>query len=97
MTRSELIELMADQLRSIPESQIEEGVKALFEVMSESLVAGERIELRGFGSFELHYRASGQARNPKTGEQVEVDDRFVAHFKPGKLLRDRVNKGRDLQ
>lgn len=59
--------------------------------MAEALAEGERIEIRGFGSFSLHYRAPRLGRNPKTGEKVELIGKFVPHFKPGKELRERVN------
>ncbi len=61
--------------------------------MAEALAEGERIEIRGFGSFSLHYREARLGRNPKTGETVELAGKFVPHFKPGKELRDRVNLG----
>jgi len=61
--------------------------------MSAALAAGDRIEVRGFGSFSLHYRPPRVGRNPKTGEAVQVPDKFVPHFKPGKELRERVNNG----
>jgi integration host factor subunit beta len=59
--------------------------------MAEALAVGERIEIRGFGSFSLHYRAPRLGRNPKTGEKVELAGKYVPHFKPGKELRERVN------
>jgi integration host factor subunit beta len=72
---------------------VELAVKTLIEQMSETLASGERIEIRGFGSFSLHYRAPRIGRNPKTGESVGLAGKYVPHFKPGKELRDRVNKG----
>jgi integration host factor subunit beta len=60
--------------------------------MSDILAAGERIEIRGFGSFSLHYRAPRTGRNPKTGESVTLEGKYVPHFKPGKEMRDRVNE-----
>ena len=60
--------------------------------MAQTLQKGERIEIRGFGSFSLHYRAPRVGRNPKTGETVELDGKHVPHFKPGKELRERVNE-----
>ena len=59
----------------------------------DALARGERIEIRGFGSFSLHYRAPRIGRNPKTGEQVALAGKYVPHFKPGKELRERVNEG----
>jgi integration host factor subunit beta len=60
--------------------------------MAGSLTSGERIEIRGFGSFSLHYREARQGRNPKTGDAVELEGKYVPHFKPGKDLRERVNR-----
>ena len=61
--------------------------------MTEALASGQRIELRGFGSFSLHYREPRRGRNPKTGDAVELTGQYVPHFKPGKELRERVNQG----
>ena len=71
--------------------EIEVAVKELLEYMAQTLQRGERIEIRGFGSFSLHYRAPRTGRNPKTGELVELSGKYVPHFKPGKELRDRVD------
>ena len=60
--------------------------------MAQSLSSGERIEIRGFGSFSLHYREPREGRNPKTGDKVELSGKYVPHFKPGKELRERVNR-----
>ena len=67
------------------------AVKMMLDHMAEALAEGERIEIRGFGSFSLHYRAPRLGRNPKTGEKVELAGKYVPHFKPGKELRERVN------
>ena len=75
---------------------VELAVKHLLELMSSSLANGERIEIRGFGSFSLHYRPPRMGRNPKTGDAVALSGKHVPHFKPGKELRERVNSGRDL-
>ncbi|WP_096084704.1 integration host factor subunit beta [Agaribacterium haliotis] len=91
MTKSELIERIADQQDQLSPKDIELGVKLILEEMSGALECGERIEIRGFGSFSLHYRNSRMGRNPKTGEAVKLEGKFVPHFKPGKELRDRVN------
>lgn len=91
MTRSELIDRLTSIQSHLPAKLVEEAVKEIFEHMSETLVGGERIEIRGFGSFSLHYRAPRLGRNPKTGEKVELESKYVPHFKPGKELRDRVN------
>ena len=71
---------------------VEEAVKEVIEQMSDSLSSSDRIEIRGFGSFSLHYRGPRTGRNPKTGDKVELLGKYVPHFKPGKELRDRVNE-----
>ena len=91
MTKSELIERLADQARQIPAKDLELAIKELLEQMAQTLQKGDRIEIRGFGSFSLHYRAPRVGRNPKTGETVELDGKYVPHFKPGKELRERVD------
>lgn len=91
MTKSELIELLIDQQSHLPVKDVELAVKAMLEHMSEALADGERIEIRGFGSFSLHYRAPRIGRNPKTGESVSLSAKYVPHFKPGKELRELVN------
>ena len=91
MTKSELIERLADQARHIPAKELELAIKELLEQMAQTLQKGERIEIRGFGSFSLHYRAPRVGRNPKTGETVKLDGKYVPHFKPGKELRERVD------
>ncbi len=91
MTKSELIEQLAEQHPHIPARDVENAVKEILEQMAGSLSSAERIEIRGFGSFSLHFRAPRTGRNPKTGETVELDGKHVPHFKPGKELRDRVN------
>lgn len=91
MNKSELIEKMAAKNPSLPIKMVENVVKILLEQLSESLEKGQRMEIRGFGSFSLHYRKPRQGRNPKTGDAVSLDGKFVPHFKPGKELRDRVN------
>jgi len=91
MRKSELIENLIDRFQGIPVKNVEQSVKAIIEHMADSLAAGDRIEFRGFGSFCLHYRASRTGRNPKTGDSVELAEKYVPHFKPGKELRDQVN------
>ena len=93
MTKSELINLLAAKQPQLEPKDVELAVKELLEQMSAALAAGERIEVRGFGSFSLHYRPPRIGRNPKTGAAVQVPDKFVSHFKPGKELRERVNNG----
>jgi integration host factor subunit beta len=92
MTRSELIESIASQQSQLSTKDVELAVKLMIEHMAETLSSGERIEIRGFGSFSLHYREPRQGRNPKTGDSVELEGKHVPHFKPGKELRERVNR-----
>jgi len=91
MTKSELIERLAARQTQLSLKDVELVVKSLLEHMAQSLAQGERIEIRGFGSFSLHYRAPRVGRNPKTGQSVNLEGKYVPHFKPGKELRDRVN------
>ena len=91
MTKSELIEVLAYKNSNLPFRDVELAIKTLLEHMSEVLASGERIEIRGFGSFSLHYRPPRIGRNPKTGEAVALTGKYVPHFKPGKELRTRVN------
>jgi len=92
MTRSELIDLMADSQNQLSTKDVELAVKLLIDHMSETLSTGQRIEIRGFGSFSIHYREPRQGRNPRTGDAVELRGKHVPHFKPGKELRERVNR-----
>lgn len=91
MTKSELIERLASQQPHLLTKAVEDAVKEMLEHMAVTLEGGERIEIRGFGSFSLHYRAPRVGRNPKTGDKVELYGKYVPHFKPGKELRDRAN------
>lgn len=91
MMRSELIELMARKQSHLAYKDVELAVKSLLEQMSEALSTGGRIEIRGFGSFSLHFRPPRAGRNPKTGDSVSLPGKYVPHFKPGKELRERVN------
>ena len=93
MTKSELIERIAAKQQQLTAKDVELAVKGILETMSQMLSDGGRIEIRGFGSFSLHYRVPRIGRNPKTGEPVSLSGKHVPHFKPGKELRDRVNKG----
>ena len=92
MTKSELIERLAASQSQLTAKDMELAVKMILDQMADSLALGERIEIRGFGSFSLHYRAPRIGRNPKTGEQVALAGKYVPHFKPGKELRERVNE-----
>jgi len=90
MTRSELIDLLATRLSHLSPKLVEEAIKTLFDRMIVAMVEGERIEVRGFGSFELRFRAARKARNPRTGEEVKTEDKRTPHFRPGKEMRERV-------
>lgn len=92
MTKSELIERIAEQQEQLSIKDVELSVKMILEYMSQILAAGDRIEIRGFGSFSLHYRDPRLGRNPKTGESVRLEGKYVPHFKPGKELRARVDE-----
>jgi integration host factor subunit beta len=91
MTKSELIDVIAREQSHLAHRDVELAVKCMMEHMSGALASGERIEIRGFGSFSLHYRPPRMGRNPKTGEAVSLAGKHVPHFKPGKELRDRVD------
>ena len=90
MTKSELIEAVA-QRSNITKSRAELVVNCVFDAMTAALERNEGIEIRGFGSFSLHYRPPRLGRNPKTGESVALPGKHVPHFKPGKELRERVS------
>lgn len=96
MTKSELIDRIATRQDQLPAKDVELAVKMILDRMGQSLVDNERIEVRGFGSFCLHYRAPRIGRNPKTGEPVSLPGKYVPYFKPGKELRDRVNDSAQL-
>ncbi|MFT7300790.1 MAG: integration host factor subunit beta [Porticoccus sp.] len=91
MTKSELIDHIVIQQDQLPPKDVELSVKMILERMTQSLVNNDRIEIRGFGSFCLHYRAPRVGRNPKTGESVKLSGKSVPYFKTGKELRERVN------
>ncbi len=93
MTKSELVTNITRVQPQLSEQDVELAVNSILERMTSALVAGERIEIRGFGSMTLHYRPSRIGRNPKTGEDVRVTEKYVPYFKPGAGLRKRVNEG----
>jgi integration host factor subunit beta len=91
MTKSELIERLSAGQTHLSQADVELAVRAILEQLSRALSDGERIEIRGFGSFSLHFRPPRMGRNPKTGDPVALPGKYVPHFKPGKALRERVN------
>jgi len=97
MTKSELIETLAARQAHLVFNDVELAVKGVMEQMSQALASGQRIEIRGFGSFSLHYRPPRMGRNPKTGSAVALPGKYVPHFKPGKQLRERVNQSAQVQ
>ena len=91
MTKSELIALLAERQSTLSRQDLEDAVKLMLQHMTDTLAAGPRIEIRGFGSFSLHARPARMGRNPRTGESVAVPARRATYFRPGKELRERVN------
>lgn len=97
MTKSELMVRLAEVFAQkngtyLLAKDVEYSVKILVDTMTRSLARGQRIEIRGFGSFDLNHRPARQGRNPKTGDKVSVPEKYVPHFKPGKELRERVDR-----
>jgi integration host factor subunit beta len=92
MTKSELIARLAERFPQLVAKDADFAVKMILDAMSEALVRGDRIEIRGFGSFALNYRPPRTGRNPKSGEKVDVPAKWVPHFKAGKELRERVDR-----
>ncbi|MCS5587566.1 MAG: integration host factor subunit beta [Porticoccaceae bacterium] len=93
MTKSELIEKISISQDQLPPRDVEQAVRMILERMTSALINSQRIEIRGFGSFSLHYRAPRIGRNPKTGDAVTLSGKYVPYFKPGKDLRNRVDNG----
>ena len=93
--KKELIDRISNQQDQLPHRDIELTVKTIINCMTQALSSGERIEIRGFGSFSLRYRKPRIGRNPKSGMSVNINERYVPHFKPGKNLKKRVNQGTD--
>ncbi len=90
MTKSELIERLAVRYPQFVTKDVEAVVKMILDAMAKSLIQGQRIEIRGFGSFDLNYRPPRIGRNPKSGKLVKVPAKYVPHFKAGRELRERV-------
>ena len=92
MTRSDLVEALAERFDQLTRRDAEVAVNALLEAVGDALVRGHRIEVRGFGSFSVNHRAPRMGRNPRTGEPVAIPAKRVPHFKPGKALREAVDR-----
>ena len=92
INKKDLIEIIAREQDQLPYRDIELSVKTIISSMVKSLKKGERIEIRGFGSFSLRYRKPRVGRNPKSGESFNIEERYVPHFKPGKSLKERVKQ-----
>src|SRR5579872_5823420 len=95
LIKSQLIAELSKELSHIPEKDIMLSVNQILNLMGDTLSNGDRIEIRGFGSFSLHYRPPRKAHNPKTGARVYTAAKYTPHFKPGKDMRDRVNSNRE--
>lgn len=96
LIKSELIAEISKQLSHLPEKDIALAINSIIDQMSTVLSEGGRIEIRGFGSFSLHYRPPRKAHNPKTGEKLVTEPKYAVHFKPGKELREQVNANRHI-
>jgi integration host factor subunit beta len=95
MTRSDLVARLAERFGQLNQRDAEFAVKTILDAMSEALAKGHRIEIRGFGSFSISRRPPRMGRNPRSGEQVLIPEKLVPHFKPGKALREGVDKVSD--
>ena len=95
INKKEIIERISRNQDQLPHRDIELAVKTIINCMTKALSTGQRIEIRGFGSFSLRYRKPRIGRNPKSGTKVNINERYVPHFKPGKNLRQKVNQGID--
>jgi integration host factor subunit beta len=92
MTRSDLVEELAARFAQLTHRDAESAVKTILDAMGDALVRGNRIEIRGFGSFSVSRRPPRIGRNPRSGESVQVPEKRVPHFKPGKALREAVDE-----
>ncbi len=92
MTKSALIEKISERVEGLTRKQTEIVIETVFESIIDALVKGDKVEIRGFGNFKLRSRKARKARNPKTGESVEVPPKKVPYFKVGKELREMLNK-----
>ena len=95
MVKSELVQVLKEKLPELQQRDVELAVNCILAQMSNAIIKGERIEVRGFGSFDLRPRAPRIGRNPKTGESLSLPAKVVLHFKPGREMKDRINSARD--
>ena len=95
MVKTELVQALKEKLLELEQRDVELAVNCILAQMSDAIAKGERIEVRGFGSFDLRHRASRIGRNPKSGESLSLPAKVRIHFKPGKEMRDRVDATRD--
>ena len=96
ITKSDLIEKISTKIPQLSSKDVELSVKTLIDKVIDSLAKGDRTEVRGFGSFSVHYRKPRIGRNPKTGDSVSLPGKNAAHFKPGKVLRNKINNLHDM-
>lgn len=97
MNRSDIVELLAERFAQLTQHDVDSAVTSILDAMNGALVQGHRIELRGFGSFSVIYRAPRLGRNPRSGAPVEIPEKRVPHFKPGKALRANVDRRTEVQ
>jgi integration host factor subunit beta len=95
VVKSELVRVLSEKLPGLQQRDMELALNCILAQMADALTRGERIEIRDFGSFDLHHRPARISRNPKTGEAVNLPAKVKVHFKPGKEMRERVNAARD--
>lgn len=93
LIKSRLVDNLAEKQAHIPHKDVDMAVKVILDEISDALSRGKRVEIRGFGAFSLHHIPAHKGRNPSTGESVHVPAKDTPHFKPGKEMRERVNKG----
>ena len=92
MTRSDLVDALAERFSQLAHRDAEQAVRTMLDAMGEAMVKGHRIEIRGFGSFTVNHRPARIGRNPRSGERVDIPEKRVPHFKPGKGLREAVDQ-----
>jgi len=95
MTRSDLVEELAARFSQLTQRDAELAVKTILDATADALVRGQRIEIRGFGSFSINHRPARMGRNPRSGAAVQIPPKRVPHFKPGKALREAVDHSAD--